>query len=136
MARTKHTARMSTGGKTPRKHLASTAAHKPAPSTRGVKKSRLWRPGTIALHEIRRYQTSAELLICKLPFQRLVREICQGVITNLQFQPLAIEALQESAEFYLVSLFEDANLCAFHAKRVTIQTEDMQLARRLNGKRD
>ena len=73
MARTKQTARKSTGGKAPRKQLASKAARKSAPSTGGVKKPHRYKPGTVALREIRRYQKSTELLIRKLPFQRLVR---------------------------------------------------------------
>src|SRR4051812_10167752 len=78
MARTKQTARKSTGGKAPRKQLATKAARKSAPSTGGIKKPHRFRPGTVALREIRRYQKSTELLIRKLPFQRLVREIAQG----------------------------------------------------------
>ena len=78
-------------------------------------------PGTVALREIRRYQKSTELLIRKLPFQRLVREIAQDFKSDLRFQSSAIGALQESVEAYLVSLFEDTNLCAIHAKRVTIR---------------
>ncbi|WP_143213447.1 hypothetical protein, partial [Acinetobacter baumannii] len=74
MARTKQTARKSTGGKAPRKQLATKAARKSAPATGGVKKPHRYRPGTVALREIRRYQKSTELLIRKLPFQRLVRE--------------------------------------------------------------
>ncbi|MCJ1479756.1 histone H3.1 [Lambiella insularis] len=131
MARTKQTARKSTGGKAPRKQLASKAARKAAPSTGGVKKPHRYKPGTVALREIRRYQKSTELLIRKLPFQRLVREIAQDFKSDLRFQSSAIGALQESVEAYLVSLFEDTNLCAIHAKRVTIQSKDIQLARRL-----
>ena len=78
MARTKQTARKSTGGKDPRKQLATKAARKSAPATGGVKKPHRYRPGTVALREIRRYQKSTELLIRKLPFQRLVREIQDG----------------------------------------------------------
>ncbi|KAK3343955.1 histone H3 [Lasiosphaeria hispida] len=122
MARTKQTARKSTGGKAPRKQLASKAARKSAPSTGGVKKPHRYKPGTVALREIRRYQKSTELLIRKLPFQRLVREIAQDFKSDLRFQSSAIGALQESVESYLVSLFEDTNLCAIHAKRVTIQS--------------
>src|SRR6476660_3104206 len=77
MARTKQTARKSTGGKAPRKQLATKAARKSAPATGGGKKPHRYRPGTVALREIRRYQKSTELLIRKLPFQRLVREIAQ-----------------------------------------------------------
>jgi histone H3 len=75
------------------------------------------------------------LLIRKLPFQRLVREIAQEAKTDLRFQSTAIAALQEAAEAYLVSLFEDVNLCAIHAKRVTIMVRDIQLARRIRGER-
>ncbi|RKF75181.1 histone H3 [Golovinomyces cichoracearum] len=168
MARTKQTARKSTGGKAPRKQLASkagvynldrrlrTVADQTKNSTQKcpfnwwckeasqyVKEYPLissahrsgYKPGTVALREIRRYQKSTELLIRKLPFQRLVREIAQDFKSDLRFQSSAIGALQESVEAYLVSLFEDTNLCAIHAKRVTIQSKDIQLARRLRGER-
>ena len=135
MARTKQTARKSTGGKAPRKQLATKAARKSAPATGGVKKPHRYRPGTVALREIRRYQKSTELLIRKLPFQRLVREIAQDFKTDLRFQSSAVMALQEAAEAYLVGLFEDTNLCAIHAKRVTIMPKDIQLARRIRGER-
>nr|CAH7734917.1 unnamed protein product [Callosobruchus chinensis] len=125
MARTKQTARKSTGGKAPRKQLATKAARKSAPSTGGVKKPHRYRPGTVALREISR----------KLPFQRLVREIAQDFKTDLRFQSAAIGALQEASEAYLVGLFEDTNLCAIHAKRVTIMPKDIQLARRIRGER-
>ncbi|GLD45839.1 histone H3, embryonic-like protein [Lates japonicus] len=108
MARTKQTARKSTGGKAPRKQLATKAARKSAPATGGVKKPHRYRPGTVALREIRRYQKSTELLIRKLP---------------------------SACEAYLVGLFEDTNLCAIHAKRVTIMPKDIQLARRIRGER-
>lgn len=135
MARTKLTARKSTGGKAPRKTLATKAARKSAPTTGGVKKPHRYRPGTVALREIRRYQKSTELLIRKLPFQRLVREIAQEFKTDLRFQGSAVLALQEAAESYLTGLFEDTNLCAIHAKRVTIMPRDIQLARRIRGER-
>ena len=89
----------------------------------------------MALHEIRHYQKSSALLIRKLPFQRLVREIAQDFKTDLHFQAVAILCLQEVAEAYLVGLFEDMNLCAIHAKRVTITPRDLQLARRIRGER-
>ena len=98
MARTKQTARKSTGGKAPRKQLATKAARKSAPATGGVKKPHRYRPGTVALREIRRYQKSTELLIRKLPFQRLVREIAQDFKTDLRFQSSAVMALQEASE--------------------------------------
>ena len=74
----------------------------------------------MALREIRRFQKSTDLLIRKLPFQRLVREIAQDFQSNLRFQGTAILALQEASESYLIALFEDTNLCAIHARRVTI----------------
>ena len=156
MARTKETARKKTG-KTPRKQLATKnpqkilskeQARKNAlkanqsaqrnlgnPRTGGLKRPMRYRPGTVALHEIRRYQMSTELLIRKLPFSRLVREIAQDFKTDLRFQAQAIMALQEAAEAYLVGLFEDTNLCGIHAKRVTIMPKDIQLARRIRGER-
>ncbi|KAI5417269.1 5-hydroxytryptamine receptor 2A, variant 2 [Lathyrus oleraceus] len=107
MARTKQTARKSTGGKAPRKQLATKAARKSSPATGGVKKPHRFRPGTVALREIRKYQKSTELLIRKLPFQRLVREITQDFKTDLRFQSSAVFALQEAAEAYLVGLAAD-----------------------------
>ncbi|KAH8237706.1 hypothetical protein KR038_008450 [Drosophila bunnanda] len=135
MARTKQTARKSTGGKAPRKQLATKAARKTTPTVGGVKKPHRYRPGTVALREIRRYQKSTELLIRKLPFQRLVRDIAQGFKADLRFQTAAIGALQEAAEAYLVGIFEDTNLCAIYAQRVTIMPKDIQLASRIRGKR-
>jgi histone H3 len=104
-------------------------------NTGGVKKPHRYRPGTVALREIRKYQKSTDLLIRKLPFQRLVREIAQDFKTDLRFQSSAVLALQEAAEAYLVGLFEDTNLAAIHAKRVTIMPKDIQLARRIRGER-
>jgi histone H3 len=135
MARTKHTARKTPAGKHPKKHLATKAAKKSASTTGGLKKPHRYRPGTVALREIRKYQKSTDLLVRKLPFQRLVREIAQDFKTDLRFQSSAVLALQEAAEAYLVGLFEDTNLCAIHAKRVTIMPKDMQLARRIRGER-
>ena len=79
-----------------------------------------YRPGTAALKDIRHFQKNMALLIHKLPFQRLVREIAQNFKTDLRFQSAAILCLQEAVEAYLVRLFDDANLCAIHARRVTI----------------
>ena len=109
MARTKQTARKSTGGKAPRKQLATKAARKSAPATGGVKKPHRFRPGTVALREIRRYQKTADLLLRRLPFQRLVREVAQDFKTDLRFQTSAIMAIQEACEAYLVGLFEDTD---------------------------
>ena len=111
----------SIGSKYPRKSLASKAARNRDPSTGKPKKPRRYKPGSVALREIRRYQKSTDLLIRKLPFQRLVREIAQDFKSDVHFQSSAIGALQEATEAYLISLFEDTNLCAIHAKRVTIR---------------
>ena len=192
MARTKQTARKSTGGKAPRFQLAtagaraaSEAARRQAQAARGkyeaaqrrlrqaranevraqaiaarargatagIKRPHRYRPGTVALREIRRYQKGTELLIRKAPFQRLVREIMQDVTSkkrvpgNLvlpqfcnedepyRMQSTAMLALHEAAEYYLVDLFDWTNLCAIHAKRKTIMVKDMQLARRIRGER-
>jgi len=98
------------------------------------KKKQKWRPGTVALREIRQYQRSTNLLIPKLPFSRLIKEIAHERSSNgLRFQSSALMALQEAAEAYIVQLFEDTNLCAIHAKRVTVMPKDMNLARRIRG---
>lgn len=99
---------------------------------------RRYKPGVLALKEVRKYQKGGDLLLRKLPFSRLVREIVNGVASRAGDEPLrmqgsAIEALQEAAEAYLVSLFEDTVLCAVHARRVTIMPKDMQLARRIRA---
>jgi len=136
MARTKQTARKSTGGKAPRKRLATKAARKSAPPAAGVKKPHRYRPGTVALREIRRYQKSTDLLIRKAPFQRLTRELAHDHLkTDYRFQGSAILALQESSEAYLVGLNEDSNLCAIHAKRVTIFPKDIKLVQRIRGEK-
>ncbi|XP_017720098.1 PREDICTED: histone H3.3C-like, partial [Rhinopithecus bieti] len=119
VALTKRTASKSTGGIAPREQLSTKAARTSAPSTGGVKKPHRYRPGTVALREIRRYQKSSELLIRKLPFQSLVREIAQDFKTDLCFQSAAI----------------DTSLCAIDATRVTIMPKDIQLARRIRGER-
>ena len=134
MARTKQTATRSTGGKAPRKCVVAKAPRHRAEAG-GVKKPHRFRPGTVALREIRRYQKSTDLLIRKLPFQRLVREIAQDFKTDLRFQAASIMALQEASEAYLAGLFEDSNLCAIHAKRITIMPKDMDLSRRIRGER-
>lgn len=101
----------------------------------GNRRKRRFKPGTVALREIRRYQKSTDLLLRKLPFQRLVREIAQEMAPgyDLRFQQSAIAALQEAAEMFLVEAFGDANLCAIHAKRVTVFPKDLALARKLAG---
>ena len=101
-------------------------------------KKRRYRPGTLALREIRKYQKTTDLLIKKVPFIRLVKEILHGKLGKMEIrmQRIAVEALQEAAEYYLTNLFDDANLCALHAKRITLQTTDMQLAMRIRGEQN
>ena len=109
-----------------------------APNAGAVVRPHRYRPGTVALREIRRYQKSTDLLLRKLPFQRTVRELTQTYNSTpaegeKRYTTGALMALQEAAEAYLVGLMEDTNLCAIHAKRVTIFVKDMQLARRVRG---
>jgi histone H3 len=152
MARTKHTAPIhnpNVGLKCPRKLLSAikNCGGKTTPTKLAdiagkgfaapIKKMR-YRPGTVALREIRRYQKSTDPLIRKMPFQRLVRELAQSFTKTsdpIRFKQAAIQALQEASEDYLVKLFEDTNLCAIHGRRVTIMPKDMQLARRIRGER-
>ena len=122
MVKTKTTARKSTG-KRPRENLTSKLPKKSP------------RNGTVALREIHRYQKMTELLIRKLPFNPLLREVARDFNANIRFQSEAIGALQEVSEAYLVGLFEDTNLCTIYAKRVTIMPKDIQLARRIRGER-
>ena len=137
MARTKQTGQKRLGGPNVTQVPArSGKARKSTPSKGGIKRPHRFRPGTVALREIRHYQQSTEFLIRKLPFQRLVREISQAIKPSMRWQSAAIGALQEAAESYLVGLFEDTNYIAIHAKRVTIMAKDMQLARRIRGDRD
>ena len=110
------------------------AIHEAKMQGRLVKPHR-YRAGTAALKDIRHFQKSTALLIRKLPFQRLVREIAQDFKTDLRFQSAAILCIQEAAEAYLVGLLEDSNLCAIHARRVTIMPRDIKLARRIRGER-
>lgn len=136
MARTKKIAKKSTPLAQPGKKVNAKSDHE----LHQKKRARRFRPGTVALREIRRYQKSTETLIRKGPFARLVREIATDENAlygttggGLRFQSVALEALQHAAEAYLVSMFDDANLCAIHAKRVTIMAKDMKLAMRLRG---
>lgn len=132
MARTKQVSRKH--NKASHKTIAVKAPRKSFPTSLRVRKPSRYRPGVIALREIRKYQKSSKLLMRKSPFQKLVREIASEFCPNKRFQSAALAALQEEAESYLVALFEDANLCAIHAKRVTIMPKDIQLARRIRGK--
>jgi histone H3 len=143
MTRIKHTTtKNTTSGKVPRKclsgkktnkNLASIAAEGMMASMQKLTKR--YKPGTKALRMIRTYQKSTALLLRKMPFQRLIREIAMMFNSDLRFQSSAILALQEASEAYLVGLFEDTNLLAIHSKRVTIYVKDLQLARRIRGER-
>ena len=141
MARTKQTARRSTGGKAPRKQLATKAAQRSAPASGGIKKPHRYCPGTVALRKICRYQKGTDLLIRKLPFQHLAREVLQDLnkpgsyprYSAEHFQATSLLAIQESVEAFSIGLFEDVNLCAIHARRVTNMPKDMQLALRIRG---
>jgi histone H3 len=125
--------------KMPRPALLTKASQFAAAARRGAGKAlpsgvkRKWRPGTVALREIRKFQSSTELLIPKMAFVRLVREILQGLKADARVEGRAVEALQEASEMYLTGLFESANLCACHAKRVTLMCKDITLARRIRG---
>ncbi|EQC29675.1 histone H3-like centromeric protein A [Saprolegnia diclina VS20] len=113
----------------------STTKRKPPVDPTTTAKKRRYKPGVRSLLEIRRYQRSTELLLRRLPFARLVREIQLNYATvQFRWQAEALLALQEAAEAHLVRVFEDANLCAIHAKRVTIMVKDIQLARRIRGR--
>lgn len=147
MARTKQTARKMLPNNRPilaSKHhpeLRFPTAKRSGPRGKGMrpsvpitKRPHRFRPGTRALLEIRRFQKSTEFLIRKMPFQRLVKEIAMDTgRVDLCFQSAALMALQEASEAFLVGLFEDTNLCAIHAKRITIKPQDMALARRIRG---
>ena len=131
--------KLSVGGKVPRKQVAPQKRKTPGsrsiqyiPRRRDIqeakeaghlyaddptkKRKNYFRPGYLALNEIRHYQKKVHLLIRKLPFQCLVREIAQHFSPDLRFRLAAITALQEASEAYLIHLFEDTNLCAIHAK--------------------
>ena len=120
----------------------ASAGKKTAPAKGGIKskakgaedrKKPRFRPGTVALREIKRYQKATKELLPRAPFQRLVRNISGSIDSGLRFQAHALKALQEASEAYLVGIFEDANLCAIHANRVTIMKKDLDLARRIRG---
>ena len=138
MPKSKAAAKAKAATKMPAKVAGKGAIKKTAPAAGGMKaegKKRRLRPGTATLREIKKYQKSADMLLPRAPFQRLVRGICTDMDHSLRFQSQALVALQEAAEAYVVGLFEDTNLCAIHAKRVTVQKKDMDLARRIRGDR-
>jgi histone H3 len=118
-----------------KRSLGKKQASKSASGSQGMKKSFRWRPGTVALREVRKAQKSTELLIAKAPFSRLVREIAETHKAGLRFQASAVAAIQEATESYVISLLADSNLAALHANRVTAMPRDLQLVRRLRGER-
>ncbi|CAD8057093.1 unnamed protein product [Paramecium primaurelia] len=126
MARTKEGKEMS------KKSIAKTSGKK-MKSKRKERKPHRFRPGTVALKEIRKFQESSRLLIRKIPFQRLIREIAGVNEKEMRFQSSAIFALQEATEAFIVNLLEDSVLCAHHAKRMTVMQRDINLARRIRG---
>ena len=125
-----------TGGKQPCKHILHKSIK--CSTTGGIKKPHRYCPGLLALREIRRYQQTTDSLIRKTPFNKLIKEISQEYricpegpgtpSVQVHFQLTALAALQEAAENYLVGLFEDVNLLAVHAKRVTVMPRDIWLA--------
>ena len=147
MARTKRTARKHASGapslsKNEARRLAvarAEARHRGGKELRtDALKPKRYRPGTMALREIRRHQQSTELLIRRAPFDHLVRDLVQDLWHGgheLRVSPAAVTALQEAAEAYLVLLFKDTNLCAIHAKHVAIMLKDIQLVQRICGER-
>ena len=140
MAKGKATGRKKSPNK---KASASKMGRKSKPAKGGIKTAKAdgekrkirFKPGTVALREIRRYQKSTKHLMPRAPFARLVRSICGDHGADLRFASRALGALQEAAEAYLVGLFEDTNMCCLHANRATIMRKDMQLARRIRGER-
>lgn len=133
--------------KRPSKNVASRKAHKVSRATakreaksshassNGAKRQHRWRPGTVALREVRKYQNSTSMLIQRAPFRRLVREIVTTFKDTIRMSSSALEAIQEATESYVVNVLGDANLCTIHAKRVTLFPKDLQLAMRLRGER-
>ena len=137
MPKTKTAAKAKASKKMPSKG-SKKAVKKSAPAAGGMKdrKKLRWRPGTVALREVKRYQKSVSNLLPRAPFQRLVRSIVSDMDHELRFQSAALLALQEASEAYVVGLFEDTNLCAIHAQRKTVMKKDMDLARRIRGDRN
>ena len=140
MPKSKAAAKAKAATKLPTKvSKTSKAIKKTAPAAGGMKgdrrKNRM-KPGTVTLREIKKYQRTVNMLLPRASFQRLVRTITMEMDHQLRFQSQALQALQEASEAYIVGLFEDTNLCAIHAKRVTVQKKDMDLARRIRGDRN
>ena len=138
MPKTKIAAKAKGSKKMPAKGSKSKAIKKSAPAKGGIKKEKLrrYKPGTVALREVKKYQKSIKNVLLRAPFQRLCRQICSDMDHELRWQSQALAALQEASEAYIVGLFEDTNLCAIHAMRKTVMKKDMDLARRIRGDRN
>jgi histone H3 len=135
MVRVKQTSCKSTGGAPPHLHLSTKAARAAAQKAIAVRKPCCWRPGMVAAREIRKFKKTTDLLIRKSPFQHLVQEIVHNMSrkSDLQMQSTALLALQEAAEYIMVDVFNDTNLCVQHGKRVTIKVKNLVLACRIQG---
>lgn len=135
MARTKQSSRASiaSGGSKVATQIKTKKATTKTSLEPQTKKRRQFRSGTVALREIRKYQKSTDLLMRKLPFERVVREVIRGHNATLRIQADALKALQEAAEDRLVGIFEDANLCTIHANKITLSPKDIKLATRMRG---
>lgn len=134
MARTKDSTHLIGGSKSYARKAKSPKKHVSVQPSQKSGEKRRYRPGERSLREIRYYQRNTDLLIRKLPFARLVKEVLSHISRKeFRWQAEAMLALQEAAEAHLVGLFEDANLCVIHAKRVTLMPRDIQLARRIRG---
>ena len=137
MPKSKVAAKAKAASKMPGKVKGSKMIKKAAPAEGGMKdrKKNRYKPGTVTLREVKRYQKTTDMLLPRASFQRLVRSITMDMDHSLRFQSQALHALQEASEAYIVGLFEDTNLCAIHAKRMTVMKKDMDLARRIRGDR-
>jgi histone H3 len=135
MASVKQMTCKSTGGAPPRLHLGTKARRVAVQKAIAMSKPHRWHPGMVAAREIRKFQKTTDLLIRKAPFQRIVQEIVQQVYgkSDLQMQSTDVLALQEAAEYFMVDVFNDANLCAFHSKHKTIMVKDLVLACCIRG---
>ncbi|EAN78895.1 histone H3 variant [Trypanosoma equiperdum] len=100
------------------------------------KRHHRWRPGTVALREIRRLQSSTDFLIQRAPFRRFLREVVSNLKDSYRMSAACVDAIQEATETYITSVFMDANLCTLHANRVTLFPKDIQLALKLRGERN
>jgi len=138
MPRMKQTSRKAQGLPTKRRRLMTMLPRKRAPPTGGVKKPHRYRPGTVALREIRRYQTTTDTLIPKRSFQLLVQEVVQNEcrlrgIECKRIQSRALLGLQTACEQYIIDLFSQTQIAAIHGKRVTIQPKDMSIVLQFRG---